>query len=111
GSIKVFGVDKNHKVSALFTIPLPPSIAPRRKVEVPAGLALSRDGKRLYVVLNLSNRLVEMNAANGQLLRVWEVGVAPFDVVLADHKAYVSNWGGRRPDSQSLTGPAGRGML
>ena len=26
-------------------------------------------------------------------------------------KAFVSNWGGRRPDSQSITGPAGQGTL
>jgi len=29
--------------------------------------------------------------------------------VLADSKAYVSNWGGRRPRDGDLTGPAGRG--
>ena len=38
-------------------------------------------------------------------------GVAPYDVVLAGHKAYVSNWGGRRPDADSVTGPAGQGTL
>lgn len=37
------------------------------------------------------------------------VGVAPYDVVLVGEKAYVSNWGGRRPDTGDLTGPAGRG--
>jgi len=109
GSIKVFSVRKDGQVTPSFTIPLPPSSAPRRKAEVPAGLALSPDGKRLYVVLNLSNRLAEIEAASGRLLRAWEVGVAPFDVVLVGGKAYVSNWGGRRPDSDSLTGPAGRG--
>jgi hypothetical protein len=31
--------------------------------------------------------------------------------VLGDKKAYVSNWGGRRPDANSVTGPAGRGTL
>ena len=40
---------------------------------------------------------------------MWDVGVAPFDVVLAGHKIYVSNWGGRRPDADSVTGPAGDG--
>jgi hypothetical protein len=39
------------------------------------------------------------------------VGVAPYDVALADRKIYVSNWGGRRPDADSITGPAGRGTL
>ena len=64
-----------------------------------------------YVVLNLSNRLAEMDAATGKVLRQWDVGVAPYDVVLAGHKAYVSNWGGRRPDANSVTGPAGNGTL
>ena len=92
-------------------MPLPPANAPRRKAEIPAGLAVSRDGKRLYVALNLSNRLAELDAATGKVLRLWDVGVAPYDVVLAGHKAYVSNWGGRRPDANSVTGPAGHGTL
>ena len=111
GSIKVFGVGKDGKVAGLFTMPLPPANAPRRKAEIPAGLAVSRDGKRLYVALNLSNRLAELDAATGKVLRLWDVGVAPYDVVLAGHKAYVSNWGGRRPDANSVTGPAGHGTL
>jgi len=111
GSIKVFGVDKSGQVAGLFTIPLPPANAPRRKKEIPAGLGLSRDGKRLYVVFNLSNRLAELDTSTGKVLRQWDVGVAPYDVVLAGHKAYVSNWGGRRPDTNSVTGPAGNGTL
>ncbi len=111
GSIKVFGVEKDGRVVGLFTIPLPPANAPRRRLAIPAGLAVSRDGKRLYVALNLSNRLAELDAATGKVLRLWKVGVAPYDVVLAGHKAYVSNWGGPRPDANSVTGPAGRGTL
>ncbi|HXF10604.1 MAG TPA: bifunctional YncE family protein/alkaline phosphatase family protein, partial [Desulfuromonadaceae bacterium] len=109
GSIKVFGVDPAHKVSPLFSILLPDAAAPGRKEEIPSGLAISRDGKRLYVVLNLSNRLAELDADTGKVLRLFDVGVAPYDVVLAGTKAYVSNWGGRRPDAHSVTGPAGRG--
>jgi YVTN family beta-propeller protein len=33
--------------------------------------------------------------------------VAPYDVVLVGRRAYVSNWGGRRPAPGDLTGPAG----
>jgi YVTN family beta-propeller protein len=111
GSIKVFGVGAEGKVEGLFTMRLPPANAPRRKPEIPAGLTVSRNGKRLYVALNLSNRLAELDADTGKVLRAWDVGVAPYDVVLADHKAYVSNWGGRRPDTNSVTGPAGRGTV
>jgi YVTN family beta-propeller protein len=108
GSIKVFAV-QSHKIAPLSSIPLPPANAPGRKAEIPAGLAVSADGSRLYVALNLGNRLAEIDTATGKVLRTWDVGFAPFDVVLARDKAYVSNWGGRRPDPDSLTGPAGQG--
>ena len=111
GDVKVFAVSREHQISPLFSIALPPANAPERENEIPAGLALSADGKKLYVAGNLSNRLLEVEAASGKILRTWNVGVAPFDVVLAGHKIYVSNWGGRRPDAGSVAGPAGRGTL
>jgi len=109
GSVKVFGVDRERRIAALYTIALPPANKEGRKAEIPSGLALSPDGRRLFVVLNLTDRLGEFDVQTGTLLRTWDVGVAPYDVILAGHKAYVSNWGGRRPDAKSLTGPAGRG--
>ncbi|MGH7993645.1 MAG: beta-propeller fold lactonase family protein, partial [Limisphaerales bacterium] len=109
GDIKVFSVDPDHKVTPLYSLPLPPANAPLRKAEIPAGIAVSSDGKKLYVAGNLSNRLLEIDAATGQILRTWSVGVAPYDVVLTGQKIYVSNWGGRRPDADSLAGPAGNG--
>jgi len=109
GDIKVFAVGHDHKVSPLFSIALPPADAPERTNEIPAGIAVSPDGKKIYVAGNLSNRLLELDAATGEVLRMWNVGVAPFDVMLGRNKIYVSNWGGRRPDANSLTGPAGRG--
>jgi YVTN family beta-propeller protein len=111
GSVKVFGVRKDSKVVGMFSIPLPQVNLPGRTADIPAGMAVSPDGKRLYVALNLSNRLAELDAASGRILRLWEVGFAPFGVALAGHKAYVSNWGGRRPDGASVTGPAGHGTL
>ena len=109
GDIKVFNVGRDHKVSPRVSFPLPPADAPSRAEEIPAGLAVSADGKNIYVALNLSNRLIEIDAATGKVLRSWNVGFAPFDVVLAGPKAYVSNWGGCRPDAGSITGPAGQG--
>ncbi len=109
GSVKVFTVDPDGDVEPSHSIPLPPAGAPRRAEEIPAGLALSADGARLFVCGNLSNRLLELDAASGRVVRTFDVGVAPFDVVLAGEKAYVSNWGGRRPAPGDLTGPAGQG--
>lgn len=110
GSIKVFEVAANGAVSGSFSIPLPLANAPRRKEEIPSGLAVSPDGTRLYVCFNLSNRLAELEASTGRVLRTFDVGVAPYDVVLVGDRAFVSNWGGRRPESDDVTGPAGRGM-
>jgi len=109
GSVKVFSVEEDGSVKGLTSWPLPLAASPRREEEIPSGLALSPDGRRLYVVFNLSNRLGEIDADTGNILRTFDVGVAPYDVVLLKDKAYVSNWGGRRPLPGDLTGPAGRG--
>jgi DNA-binding beta-propeller fold protein YncE len=109
GDIKVFKVDKSGSVTAYTTFALPRVSTRGRSAEIPAGLAVSDDGQRLYVVLNLSNRLAELDAQTGTVLRFWDVGFAPFDVVLTEKKIYVSNWGGRLPDGDSVTGPAGHG--
>ncbi|MEA3210255.1 MAG: hypothetical protein QOE70_3312 [Chthoniobacter sp.] len=108
GDVKVFAVTKE-KVTALKTLPLPEAKGLKRKQEIPAGIAVSRDGKLIYVAGNLSNQLLELEAESGKVTRTWDVGVAPYDVVLAAGKAYVSNWGGRRPGKGDLVGPAGRG--
>src|SRR5262249_49299758 len=86
GSIKVFDVAADGEVSGAFSIPLPRAYAPRRTNDIPAGLAISRNGRRLYVVLNLSNRLGEFDARDGNLIRMYDVGVAPYDVVLVGRK-------------------------
>ncbi|MHB9077770.1 MAG: alkaline phosphatase family protein [Pirellulaceae bacterium] len=111
GSIKVFAVLADGRVLASHSWLLPGTNAPRRKAEIPSGLAVSADGKRLYVCGNLSNQLLECDTASGVVVRTFDVGVAPYDVVLVGTKAYVSNWGGRRPGPADLTGPAGRGTL
>lgn len=109
GSIKVLAVDAVHHLSGLGSITLPDAKALGREEEIPSGLAVSADGRRLYVVGSLSNRLLEYELPAGKLLRTFDVGAVPYTVVLAGHKAYVSNWAGRRPDTNSLTGWAGRG--
>ncbi len=109
GTIKEFSVSQEGKVTASRSIPLPPANAPRRAAEIPSGMALSADASTLYVCGNLSNQLLELDVATGKPTRSWPVGVAPYDVVLVDNVAVVSNWGGRRPAATSIDGPAGRG--
>ncbi len=110
GSVKVFGVDKGANVDIvkpLYSISLPGSGVRGHSRALPAGLAVSGDGQRLYVALNVSNRLLELNLRTHKPERMFDVGVAPYAVVLARGKAYVSNWGGPRPSAGSTTGPIG----
>ncbi len=109
GSIKVFTVDEEGTLHPSHSIPLPEAGAPRRRAEIPSGLALHPDGRHLLVCGNLSNRLLEVDLSTGECGRTFDVGVAPFDVVVAAGHAFVSNWGGGRPQSGDRTGPAGLG--
>jgi YVTN family beta-propeller protein len=109
GSIKVFSVKDDKQVIPSHVLRLPPANAPQRKPEIPSGLVFSATGDRLYVCGNLSNQLLELDPATGETLRSFPVGVAPYDVVLVRGKAYVSNWGGRRPEPGDVVGPAGKG--
>ncbi len=110
GSIKEFSVSEAGEIKPLRNLPLPPANAPNRKNEIPSGLTLSADNRKLYIALNLSNRVAEMDVASGTVLRTWDCGVAPYDVKVLGNKLYVSNWGGRRPDGSSPEAHAGRGM-
>jgi YVTN family beta-propeller protein len=108
GNIWAFSLQHDQVVGrALFA--LPETDAPKQRREIPSGIAISPNGLRLYVTGNLGNQLYELDSATGRLLRSWETGVAPYDVVLVGDKAYVSNLGGRRPAKDDLTAPAGLG--
>ncbi|MDB6058466.1 MAG: Phosphoesterase family protein, partial [Verrucomicrobiales bacterium] len=109
GDIKVFAVEAKNKVRALYSIKLPrPAGADR--AEIPAGLALSTDGQRLYVAGNLSNRLLEIDLVTGKTLRTIAVGALPYDVAVVGDKVFVSNWGGRQfVKGEGKSGPAGQG--
>jgi YVTN family beta-propeller protein len=109
GDVWAFPVDAQGLVGNPVVLPVPDAGAPKQKREIPTGIAVSANGQRLYVVGNLGNRLHELDALSGQARRSWETGVAPYDVVLAGGKAYVSNLGGRRPAKDDLKAAAGLG--
>lgn len=113
GNIRVFPVDKNHVVGTPNAIPVPDVKGgrSRQRREIPTGLAVSADSRRLYVAGNVANKLHELDAETGKPLRSWDTGVAPFNVVLVGDKAYVSNLGGRRPQTNDVTASAGRGTF
>ncbi len=61
----------------------------------PGGLALSEDGKTLYICLNRSNTLGVFDLSSRAVVKEIPVGNAPTNVVVSGDKAYVSNRGGR----------------
>jgi YVTN family beta-propeller protein len=63
--------------------------------DLPSGMALSSDGKLLYVALNGVNEIGVINTTSNTLVQTIKVGNAPRQVVLAGGRAYVSNEGGR----------------
>ena len=66
---------------------------------VPGGFALNESEDRLYVALSRSNSLAIVNMTNASITEI-PVGISPYEIQLfSSDKAYVSNWGGRKPVS------------
>jgi YVTN family beta-propeller protein len=65
----------------------------------PGGIELGEDGNTVYVTLNRNNSLASIDLKGKKITEI-PVGVAPYDVLMfSQSKAYVTNWGGRRPVS------------
>jgi len=86
GSIKVFGVEKDGKVIGLFTLHLPAAGTPGRKAEIPAGLAVTPDGKLLITAdapgagdLPTGPEPQQLNNLFGKVLRINPDGSIPPD--------------------------------
>ncbi len=108
-TIGVFDVSADGGLSPQPPIKLAPAPGGRAESALPVSLAIDASGKTLWAVLNLNNTLAEIDLATGSVKREIAVGNAPYGVVLVRDKAYVSNWAGRKPDADSLSGPSGRG--
>ena len=93
--ILIAGLDKNNILKWETPVILPkPSIGGDPG---PCGLALNSKETRLFVTLSRSNSLAVLNLGDKSVSEI-PVGIAPYDVVLlSDTKAYVTNWGGRKP--------------
>jgi YVTN family beta-propeller protein len=72
---------------------------------IPAGMALSPDGSKLYVAFNGANTLGVIDTSTDTLLEQIPVGNAPRQVVLSadGNTAYVSNEGGRPANKADFT--------
>lgn len=80
----------------------------------PAGLAVSTDGRRLYVAENLADSLAVVDVATGRVVQRFPAGLYPYGVAAApDGHVYVSSWAQREvyvfePGDDGRGRPAGR---
>jgi YVTN family beta-propeller protein len=71
----------------------------------PGGFLLDEQHGRIYLTLSRNNSLAIVDVSKGTVEFELPVGIAPYTVVRRGDKAYVSNWGGRRPGKDEVTGP------
>jgi YVTN family beta-propeller protein len=74
-----------------------------RQSSYPGGFATDTENKIAYVTLNRNNTVAVVDLKAGTIEKQINVGVAPFTVIIAGGKAYVTNWGGRHPGSNDMT--------
>jgi YVTN family beta-propeller protein len=94
--ICIAGLDNNKVLKWEAPIILPaPAIGDS---PVPGGVAMNDKGDKLYVTLSRNNSLAVVDLSDNSVTQI-DVGIAPFGVIYSSsNKAYVSNWGGRRPE-------------
>ncbi|MBV8201206.1 MAG: SMP-30/gluconolactonase/LRE family protein, partial [Acidobacteria bacterium] len=93
------------KATAAGAIPLAgKSDEAKKGSRYPAGLALARDGRTLYVAENLADTLAVVDLASGKVVQRLPAGHYPYGVAVGeDGEVYVSAWGG---DAVSVFMPA-----
>ncbi len=73
----------------------------------PGGMALNETGDKIYVTLSRNNAVAVINLNDSSHITQIPTGIAPYDIIMtSSHKAYVSNWGGRRPGQGESSYPS-----
>ena len=72
---------------------------------VPSGLALSPNGRYLFIALTRNNSIAIYDLAQKSFVSQIPVGMVPYSVLVSrdGKELYVSNWGGRKPESKDTT--------
>jgi DNA-binding beta-propeller fold protein YncE/phospholipase C len=97
--VHVYEFGDDRKLKLIHSIPV-------SEDSFPCGLCLSADEKQMYVCLSKKNSLAIVDLEKKEIVKEIPVGVAPFDVVLAEGNAFVSNIGGRRARAEDKTAPS-----
>ena len=85
---------------------IPLQVAEAKGNAVPGGLAITRDGSRMFAAAANLNAVVEVDLTTYAILHAYPVENLPFEPILSgDEKTLIaSNWGGRLPKGGELTG-------
>ena len=94
GYIQVFSY-KDGTLKAAGKIQIQPDGA--KENPVPGGMAITRDGTRLFVAAANRNAVAEVNLATLKVVREYPVQTLPYEPRLSEDERtlIVSNWGGR----------------
>ncbi len=91
------------------TIVLAPKEPKRDGARFPAGIALSPDGKRMFVAENLADTLAVVDVESKSVIQRLPTEAYPYTVVVSPNgEVYVSAWGG---NTVSIFAPAANGLL
>ena len=86
---------RDSQLTLIDTIVLAPKEPKKDGTRFPAGLALSRDGKFLYVAENLSDSVAVIDLANKHVVQRLKTEAYPYAIVVSPaNDVYVSAWGG-----------------
>jgi YVTN family beta-propeller protein len=84
----------NGSATLADSIILEPRTPRQNGMRYPAGLAFSRDGRRLYVAENLTDSLAVIDVPSGRVVQRLGAGRYPYGVVVGpDDQVFVSAWG------------------
>jgi YVTN family beta-propeller protein len=73
---------------------------PGADMALPNEILINKESSKdyLYVVLNGNNKVIKQDLFTGDTIWISDPGVAPYGIVLASAKLYVTNWAGRHPE-------------
>lgn len=69
----------------------------------PGGFFIDRPTSLLYVALSRNNTVAVVDPTSKEVVEQIPVGIAPYTVIKAGQKVYVTNWGGRISDANDKT--------
>lgn len=88
------------QATLIDSIVLAPKEPKKDGTRYPAGIALSRDGKRLYVAENLADQIAVIDLESKRVVQRLQTEAYPYGVVVApEGHVYVSAWGGNTVSS------------